>query len=84
MVSTRYMSNEITNWHVSRELSCSDHQHKRFDVEAGTRQELQYRDHKCTDWEGFRVIGDSVENDIRRIRNSVEMSLQRFTFKAQF
>ncbi|KAG5897874.1 hypothetical protein JTB14_000754 [Gonioctena quinquepunctata] len=48
-VSTRYIGDKITNWYVSTKPSCSDHQHIRFDVEAVNRQEIRYRDLKCTD-----------------------------------
>ncbi|KAG5885970.1 hypothetical protein JTB14_032950 [Gonioctena quinquepunctata] len=50
-VSTRYMSEKITNWHVSTKLSCSKHRHIRA------------------------TLRDSLENDIRRIRNSVEIGM---------
>ncbi|KAG5887178.1 hypothetical protein JTB14_028981 [Gonioctena quinquepunctata] len=75
-VSKRYISNKIINWYVSTESSCSDHRHIRFDVGSGTRQEIQYWDPKCTDWEGFRAtLRGSLGNDIRKIRNSVEIEL---------
>ncbi|KAG5879478.1 hypothetical protein JTB14_005658 [Gonioctena quinquepunctata] len=63
-------------WHISMESSCLDHRYIRFDVKVGTRQEKQYRDPKCSDWEGFgATLRDSLRNNIRKIRIGAEIEL---------
>ncbi|KAG5860356.1 hypothetical protein JTB14_004723, partial [Gonioctena quinquepunctata] len=42
----------------------------------GTRQEIQYREPKYTEWECYRAtLRDSLGNDFHRMRNSAEIKL---------
>ncbi|XP_030760569.1 uncharacterized protein LOC115885721 [Sitophilus oryzae] len=51
---TGKVSDNITNWHVSDEPSCSDHRHIRFDLNIFP-SEIKYRNPRDTNWIGFRM-----------------------------
>jgi hypothetical protein len=52
-IVTFYAGNFIKNWHVSEEVSCSDHRYIRFTVTGTNRSIEVYRNPRRTDWESF-------------------------------
>jgi hypothetical protein len=53
-IATIYAGNFIKNWHVSEEVSCSDHRYIRFTV-MGINRSIEVYHNPCrTDWESFR------------------------------
>ncbi|XP_030759768.1 uncharacterized protein LOC115885120 [Sitophilus oryzae] len=75
-VSSNYLSNRISNWRVSSEPSCSDHRHIQFEISVGERTLLQYRDPKCTDWEGYnRSLVHLLEPTIVKVRDRDEIEI---------
>jgi hypothetical protein len=55
MIATFYTGNFIKNWHVSEEVSCSDHRCIRFTVTGTDRSVEVYCHPRRTDWESFRT-----------------------------
>jgi hypothetical protein len=54
-IATFYAGNFIKNWHVSEEVSCSDHRYLRFTV-TGINPSIEvYHNQRRTDWESFRT-----------------------------
>jgi hypothetical protein len=54
-IATFYTGNFIKNWHVSEEVSCSDHRYIRFTVTGINRSVEVYLNPRRTDWESFRT-----------------------------
>jgi hypothetical protein len=54
-IATFYAGNFIKNWHISEEVSCSDHRYIRFTVTGIDRSIEVYRNPRKTDWESFRT-----------------------------
>lgn len=75
-LSTTYISNQVSNWHVSDEESCSDHRHINFTVGGITPIERTYRNPRRTDWEAYKADLEYSLNRINiRIRNTTELEL---------
>ncbi|XP_030762955.1 uncharacterized protein LOC115887629 [Sitophilus oryzae] len=69
-------SDRISKWRVSSEPSCSDHRHIQFEISVGERTLLQYRDPKCTDWEGYnRSLVHLLEPTIAKVRDRDEIEI---------
>lgn len=58
---SRSISDKIKNWHVSEEISMSDHKHIIFEWEGGLTIEKTFKDPKKTDWESYSAILQSEE-----------------------
>jgi hypothetical protein len=54
-IPTSYAGNFIKDWHVTEEVSCSDHRYIRFTVTGIDRLVEFYRNPRRTDWESFRT-----------------------------
>jgi len=54
MIATAYVGNFIKDWHVTEEVSHSDHRYIRFTVTGMDRSVEVYRNPRRTDWEPFR------------------------------
>jgi hypothetical protein len=54
-IANFYVDNFIKNWHVSEEMSCSDHRYIQFTVTGIDRSVEVYRNPRRTDWESFRT-----------------------------
>jgi len=54
-IATVYAGNFIKDWHVTEELSCSDHRYIRFTVTGTDRSVEVYRNPRRTDCESFRA-----------------------------
>jgi hypothetical protein len=54
-IATFYFGNFIKNWHVSEEVSCSDHRYIQFTVTGIDRSVEVYRNPRRTDQESFRT-----------------------------
>lgn len=53
-ITTPLLSSRIVNWHVSDEVSLSDHRHICFEVQSERTEEEYIRSPKMTDWQVFR------------------------------
>jgi hypothetical protein len=54
-IATFYAGNFIKDWHVTEEVSCSDHRYNQFAVTGIDRLDEFYRNPRRTDWESFRT-----------------------------
>jgi hypothetical protein len=54
-IATLYAGNFIKNWHVTEEVSCSDHRCIRFNITGIDHSVDLYRNPRRTDWESFRT-----------------------------
>jgi len=54
-IATLYAGNFIKDWHVTEEVSCSDHRYIRFTVTGIDRPVEVHRNPRRTDWESFRT-----------------------------
>ncbi|XP_037930951.1 uncharacterized protein LOC119665778 [Teleopsis dalmanni] len=69
---TRGIEESTWNWHVSDEVSLSDHQHIRFEIPGiSAQQEKVYRPRK-TDWHRYRDLVCSANFSIARPLQTVE------------
>jgi hypothetical protein len=55
MIATFYVGNFTKNWHVSEEVSSSDHRYNHFTVTGIDRSVEVYRNPRRTHWESFRT-----------------------------
>ena len=53
-IATFHAGNFIKDWHVTEEVSCSDHRHIRFTVMGIDHSVITYRNPHRTDWESYR------------------------------
>jgi hypothetical protein len=53
-IATLHAGNFIKDWHVTEEVSCSDHRHIRFTVMGIDHSVITYRNPHRTDWESYR------------------------------
>ena len=69
-IATVYAGNFIKGWHVTEEVSCSDHRYIRFAVtDIGRSVEVHRKPHR-TDWESFRSdLLDCLRNMTDKISN---------------
>lgn len=73
-ICSQFISSKIVNWRVSTEPSCSDHRHIRFELVAGTRPVVRYRDPQSTDWRGYLLsLQDHLKDSISTIKNRAEI-----------
>jgi hypothetical protein len=54
-IATLYAGNFVKNWHVTEEVSCSDHRYIRFTITGIDRIVEVFRNPCRTDWESFRT-----------------------------
>lgn len=54
MLSSPFLDNKIKNWHVSKEVSMSDHQHIEFEIEVRCMIEETTRVPRLTNWELYK------------------------------
>ena len=54
-IATLYIGNFIKGWHVTEEVSCSDHRYIRFTVKSISHLVEIFRNPHRTDWESFRT-----------------------------
>jgi hypothetical protein len=54
-IATLYAGNFIKDWHVTEEVSCSDHRYIRFTVMGIDRSVEVYRNPCRTDWKSFKT-----------------------------
>jgi hypothetical protein len=54
-IAAFYAGNLIKDWHVTEEVSCSDHRYIRFTVMGIDHTVKTYRNPRRTEWESFRT-----------------------------
>lgn len=80
-LASTFISNYIYNWHVSSEVSMSDHRHIRFDIEASLTQNLKYRNAKLTDWNLYRIL---LKSELQDLPISIKDEVDLETYSNQF
>jgi len=74
MIATVYVCNCIKDWHVTEEVSCSDHRYSRFTVTGIDRSVEVYRNARRADWESFRTDLLGCLSDMTdKISNSADL-----------
>ncbi|CAH2095675.1 unnamed protein product [Euphydryas editha] len=63
-LATEGVSNIISNWHVSREASCSDHRWIRFNIEVNTHNPSPRRKSRKTDPALFKTMMESRVKEV--------------------
>jgi hypothetical protein len=70
-IATFYAGNFIKDWHVTEEVSCSDHRYIQFNI-TGTDSLIEFYDNPHrTDWESFR-------NDLESYLHGMENRITNF------
>ena len=79
-LSSRYISNYISNWRVSDEVSCSDHQHIFFQVDVESPLQTRNFNHRYTDWNQYKnfVALESV-SFVSHIRSATDLEIANNT-----
>ena len=73
-IATIYASNFIKDWHVTEEVSCSDHRYIRFTVTGIDRLVEVYCNPHRTDWKSFRTdLLGCLRNMTDRITNFIDL-----------
>ncbi|KAJ8913284.1 hypothetical protein NQ315_010950 [Exocentrus adspersus] len=81
-ISNSWSSHLVTNWHVSSEVSMSDHRHILFNLETGTvPEEREYRNPKLTVWSTYKdILSRNVGPPVRpHIIPQIESSVKNLT-----
>jgi hypothetical protein len=81
-IATVFVGNCIKDWHVTGEVSCSDHRYVRFTVTGIYRSVEVYRNPRRTDWESFRTdlsgcLGDMTD----KISNFADLEIAAKQFQ---
>jgi len=81
-IATFYAGNLIKDWHVSEEVSCSDHRYIRFTVRGIDRLVKIYRNPRRTDWESFRTdLSGGLRGMTDKIKNFVGLEIAADQFQ---
>ena len=73
-IATVYAGNFIKDWHITEEVSHSDHRYIRFTVTGKDRSVEVYRNPRRTDWESFRTdLSGCLCNMIDKISNFTDL-----------
>jgi hypothetical protein len=65
MIATFYPGNFIKDWHVTEEVSCSDHRYFQFTVMGIDCLVEIYSNPRRTDWESFRTDLSGCLRDVK-------------------
>ena len=75
-LATDFISSRITNWHVSKEPSCSDHRHIEFQLESAKTHRIEYRNPLLTDWQGYlKTLKNEIEEKGVNIKERQQIDL---------
>jgi hypothetical protein len=81
-IATFYAGNLIKDWHVTEEVSCSDHRYIRFTVRGIDHSVKIYRNPRRTDWESFRTeLSAGLRGITDRINNSIDLEIDAYQFQ---
>ena len=73
-IATLYAGNFIKDWHVTEEVSCSDHRYIQFTVTGIDRVVEGYRNPRRADWESFRTdLSGGLHNMTNKISNCIDL-----------
>jgi ribonuclease HI len=72
--TTSYMINKINSWHVSDDISLSDHRYIKFNIESQKLQCEAYRNPKKTDWMYFRRFLSDHLLEPHKIEDSISLN----------
>jgi hypothetical protein len=80
-IATFYAGNIIKDWHVTEEVSCSDHRYFRFTIMGIDHTVKTFRNPRRTDWESFRTdLSAGLHGMADKINNFIdpEMAADQF------
>jgi hypothetical protein len=81
-IPTFYASNLINDWHVTEEVSCSDHIYIRFTVMGIDHTVKTYRNSRKTDWESFRIdLSAGLHGMTDKINNFIDLEIAADQFQ---
>jgi ribonuclease HI len=69
-ICTPFIENKISNWHVSDEITLSDHRCIIFSIRSLKNSNIQFRNVKKTDWNKYRsIIAEDLCESKNELRN---------------
>jgi len=75
-LATRYISNLVTEWHVSSEPSCSDHRHICFNVGESREEQVARRNPRNTDWDTYQKdLANNLSPMMEKIKTAQDIEL---------
>jgi hypothetical protein len=75
-IATFYSGNLIKDWHVTKEVSYSDHRYTRFTVRGIDHTVKTYRIPRRTDWESFRTdLSPGMRGMTEKINNCIDLEI---------
>jgi len=75
-IATFHAGNLMKDWHVTEEVSCSDHRYIRFTVMGIDHSVLTYRNPRRTDWESFRTdLSGCLSGMTDKINNFTDLEI---------
>jgi len=81
-IATFYAGSLIKDWHVSEELSCSDHRYIRFTVRGFDHSVKIYRNPRRTDWKSFRTdLSGGLRGMADKINNFIDLKIAADQFQ---
>ena len=73
---TRFLRTKISNWHVSDEMSLSDHRYVQFVINAGKKEKTYFRNPKKTEWSSYnKSLSQKLESLNLKINNIQELNI---------
>ena len=81
-IATFYAGNLINDWHVTEEVSCSDHKYIRFTVRGIDHSVKIYRNPRRTDWESFRTdLSGGLRGMTDKINSIIDLEIAADQFQ---
>jgi hypothetical protein len=81
-ISTLYAGNLIKDWHVTEEVTCSDHRYIRFTVRGINHSVKIYRNPRRTKWESFRTdLSGGLRGMTDKINNFMDLEMAANQFQ---
>jgi hypothetical protein len=81
-IATFYAGNLIKEWHVTEEVSCSDHRYIRFTVMGIDQTVKTYRNPRTADWESYKTdLSAGLRGMTDKISNFIELEIAADQFQ---
>jgi hypothetical protein len=75
-IATFHAGNLIKDWHVTKEVSCSDHRYIRFTVMGIDHSVITYRNPRRTNWETFKTdLSGCLSGITDKIKSSTDLEI---------
>ena len=81
-VAALYIGNLTTDWHVTEEVSCSDHRYTRFTAMGIDHSVETFGNPRRTDWESFRTdLSGSLRVRSDKVRDCTDLQIAAQQFQ---